>query len=206
MKIERKALNACLVVAAKKDVRYYLNGVYCDPAGQLVGTDGHRVVIVRQAAIGASRRGVILPRDFCEVLAKMPTADGWLEIDVCAEGEGGAAEVILTAPNGLRATAITAKYVDWRSVVPVATDSAERVIIQAGYMADVAKSVAIFRGNSGMDKKNANCFHGVSIQQANGRHVYTSDRLCHVVMGLRNDVLDFTPFDRAGFCETVEGV
>ena len=57
-------LRAALICASTEQVRYYLNGVYVDPKGYLVSTDGHRAFIGKIELSGAPAfDGWIIPRD-----------------------------------------------------------------------------------------------------------------------------------------------
>lgn len=57
-----KAAHACV---STEETRYYLNGVFVDPRGWLVATDGHRLFAARIHGIEGTlpAEGVIIPRD-----------------------------------------------------------------------------------------------------------------------------------------------
>lgn len=57
-----KAAHACV---STEETRYYLNGVFVDPRGWLVSTDGHRLFAARISGIEGTlpAEGVIIPRD-----------------------------------------------------------------------------------------------------------------------------------------------
>lgn len=44
LKISKIMLESSHIFRAKKDIRYYLNGVCFMPGGKLAATDGHRLV------------------------------------------------------------------------------------------------------------------------------------------------------------------
>lgn len=67
-------IKCALVTAAAKDVRYYLNGLAILPhktGAILVSADGHRLTMLHiPGPFGLPEGGAILPRDFCERIAK----------------------------------------------------------------------------------------------------------------------------------------
>jgi len=72
--IKQSTLDAILLIAAKKDIRYYLNGVYIefnDQISRAVGCDGHKLGIYQNAAPDNRGNGsIIIPRDVIENLPK----------------------------------------------------------------------------------------------------------------------------------------
>lgn len=72
--IKQSTLDAMLLIAAKKDIRYYLNGVYIefnDQISRAVGCDGHKLGIYQNAAPDNRGNGsIIIPRDVIENLPK----------------------------------------------------------------------------------------------------------------------------------------
>jgi DNA polymerase-3 subunit beta len=72
--IKQSTLDAMLLIAAKKDIRYYLNGVYIEFNNQIsraVGCDGHKLGIYQNAAPDNRGNGsIIVPREVIENLPK----------------------------------------------------------------------------------------------------------------------------------------
>ena len=72
--IKQTTLDAMLLIAAKKDIRYYLNGVYIefnDQTTRAVGCDGHKLGIFQNAAPDNRGNGfIIVPREVIENLPK----------------------------------------------------------------------------------------------------------------------------------------
>ena len=72
--IKQLTLDAMLLIAAKKDIRYYLNGVYIEFNDQItraVGCDGHKLGIFQNAAPDNRGNGsIIVPREVIENLPK----------------------------------------------------------------------------------------------------------------------------------------
>ena len=68
-------IKCALVTAAAKDVRYYLNGLAILPhktGAILASADGHRLTMLHiPGPFGLPEGGAILPRDFCERVAKV---------------------------------------------------------------------------------------------------------------------------------------
>ena len=72
--IKQNTLDAMLLIAGKKDIRYYLNGVYIEfneTTTRAVGCDGHKLGIYQSAAPDNRGAGSItIPRDIIENLPK----------------------------------------------------------------------------------------------------------------------------------------
>lgn len=63
-------LRAALLMSAKSDIRYYLNGIYVDTAaGRIVGTDGH-VMFCGTGPVKPDCAPFIIPRDTLESILK----------------------------------------------------------------------------------------------------------------------------------------
>lgn len=73
--IQQSTLDAMLLIAGKKDIRYYLNGVYIEfdaTTTRAVGCDGHKLGIF-QSSVPSSNTGagsIVIPRDVIENLPK----------------------------------------------------------------------------------------------------------------------------------------
>lgn len=116
--IPARYIKGLLRVAATDDFRTYLNGIYFDPRGFAVVTDGHHLL-----AIKLSKRfpgdGFIVPRESFEEALKNAN-----ELDVNIR----ASDLIVTRASitvihhaGKRTTVyndVEFKYPDWRRVVP----------------------------------------------------------------------------------------
>lgn len=106
-------ISAALHVAAKNDIRFYLNGVLVEPHADgaiIVATDGYRMLIVR-TALEWELGKIIIPRDACELLAKMKG-----DVEFAAVGDAGR----FKAAHGGRTiefSAIDGRYPDWRATV-----------------------------------------------------------------------------------------
>lgn len=131
---------AALHVAGKRDVRFYLNGVLIEPHADgaiLVATDGHRMLIVRTRLPWGLGK-VFVPRDACELIAKMKGDVGFSDIGDARRfkaDRGGQA---------IEFAAVGANYPDWRVAVSKPTEPApcgfDPFILEG-----VAKSAGIIR-------------------------------------------------------------
>lgn len=98
-------LRAALICASTEKVRYYLNGVYVDPEGFLVSTDGHRAFVGKID------------------LTDVPAFDGWIiPRDVIKRAITGykAHDIVIspTRTGDIACQPIDGVFPDWRRVVP----------------------------------------------------------------------------------------
>lgn len=113
--IKQSTLDAMLLIAAKKDIRYYLNGVYIEFNDQItraVGCDGHKLGIYQTAR--PDNRGfgqLVIPRDVIENLPKKCDVLRFLQNDT------GAGWTINTGLTTVSFTPYDDKYPDFRRVV-----------------------------------------------------------------------------------------
>jgi DNA polymerase-3 subunit beta len=167
MKIQLKpeTLKALLTIAAKKDIRYYLQGVLVEvnPSGQtvLVATDGHRLLALPVAAddVADPLPGeYIIPRDALESVKPVKygraTHPFELTIEQPAptpdETRPGAtithpARFTLTGATTAAGAMIDGRYPDWRRVLP-ATASNEPGHYQPDYVADFGAVASLLTG------------------------------------------------------------
>ena len=113
--VDAKLVKAALLIAAKKDIRVYLNGVYFDfPNGRLVATDGH--VLLCAAIDRVDRPAIIVDRDVLEVAVK-GKPEGNLSF-----GPDGLAS--LKTPCALAFHPVDATYPAYERVIPTALSGA----------------------------------------------------------------------------------
>lgn len=131
--ISTDVLKAALVCASTEQVRYYLNGVYVDPKGFLVATDGHRL--------------------FCAKIDLEGVApfDGWIIPAAAIKRAltGNKAPTIDLSPARLGDVAyepIDAQYPDWRRVLPDDDLSGATAQFNPSYIADFGKIGDILAG------------------------------------------------------------
>jgi len=106
--IEPGAMKALVLTAAKKDVRYYLNGVYLEPAkGHLVSTDGHRLTLLALSPT-LDVPSKIIPLDICKMAA---ASKNTVQLGI-------EENVIVIDGNTIRFTPIDGKYPDYLRAIP----------------------------------------------------------------------------------------
>lgn len=132
-------LKAALLFAANKDVRYYLNGVlFNGETGELVATDGHRIIVVKTSWRGESK--CIIPRGLIEKALKITKADEVIEL------EYDEAHKLITL-HGLFDSAIDGKYPDYSHALPDNKDLVRSpAAYNVQYLADAHKAHNILLG------------------------------------------------------------
>lgn len=145
--IEARAdmLKAALMFVSREATRPYLGGVYIDPAGLAVSTDGHRLFC-----------GALAPDD---ERAALPAFDGWTipgeALKRALQGfkppRGTVDPRITITPERVGDVAckpIDGAFPDWRRVIPdaAAMDGAAAQY-QGEYLADFDKAAALLRGD-----------------------------------------------------------
>lgn len=132
--IPTELLKAALICASTEQARYYINGVYVDPKGFLVSTNGHSL--------------------FCGKfdLTDVPAFDGWLiPRDAIKRALNGYKEyTIEIAPDrvgDISCRPIDGAFPDWRRVVPPVDGlSGETGQFNPVYVADMGKIGVALRG------------------------------------------------------------
>jgi DNA polymerase-3 subunit beta len=117
--VQQSTLDAMLQLAGKKDIRYYLNGVYIEfdaTTTRAVGCDGHKLGIYQAAAPDNRGAGsIIIPRD---VIENLPKKAGILTFSQVTETHWA----IDTGAATIKFAPCDAKYPDFRRVVqPIQT-------------------------------------------------------------------------------------
>lgn len=118
--VEADTIKALLLIAAKGDVRFYLNGIAVDSTGThpvLVATDGHRLLAVRVSDGELIQRGetVIIPRALLDGIKAPKTgsnAGRRLVFDIRG------ADITITGAVTVTGKAEDGAYPDWRRIVP----------------------------------------------------------------------------------------
>jgi DNA polymerase-3 subunit beta len=131
-------LRAALMCASAEETRYYLKGVYVDPAGKLVSTDGHRM-FVGTIDLAASEHNPA-PGSFT----------GWIICrDVLKRALAGHKLPMITiAPDRVGDIAcqpIDGTFPDWRRVVP-SEISGNVAQFNPAYVADMGKIGLLLQG------------------------------------------------------------
>lgn len=111
--IESCKVKALLRIASEEDVRYYLCGIYFDPAGYAVATDGHAMLAVRVEPFQGE--GFIVPHEALTIASR--AASGSTRISVSRT------ELFHHVKKGNQWASLPyvpteGRYPDWRIVMP----------------------------------------------------------------------------------------
>ena len=139
--IQHSTIKSLLVFAAKKDIRYYLNGICVDvraatdarPADvTLVATDGH-IMLAHPVPLSDVERPepgqYIIPRESLKAITPMKAGRTALPLRITittpaptVDAEGRTVtprpEIEITGATTLRTAPIDGRYPDWRRVIP----------------------------------------------------------------------------------------
>lgn len=137
IKVSKILLESALIFQAKKDIRYYLNGVCFKADGRVCSTDGHR------AFVGWNHEGELID-DVILSVTKAPTKSyHYVEIDtdtgIISYHDGFDVRVGV----GL-CEVIDGKFPDIDRVIPKETSPTDRIGFNASYLADVEKVAKLF--------------------------------------------------------------
>lgn len=144
--IQIKTIKALLHFAAKKDIRYYLQGVQieqCETGTFAVATNGHFLAVARidtQAQVPAS---VIVGSDHLSAAIKGNKLD-FITLDV-----DGTKVTIKTGASEVTVQAVDGRYPDWRRVIR-APQSGEQAYFDPDYSATVQKAAREYHGNKSL--------------------------------------------------------
>ena len=119
--IEKNIVKAMLLFAAKKDIRYYLNGLAIESGNRgarLMATDGHRAGMYRvDGKFEHLPQAVIIPREVLENFRYGPKDPPQLDIAI----EGTETPFKLRITDGVisqECESIDGKFPDMRRVIP----------------------------------------------------------------------------------------
>lgn len=142
LKIKSSTLAALLICAGKKDVRYYLNGVYftANKAGRpiAVATEGSVLLAVEIDAPSLPFAPRIIPREALEQAAK---AKGEVEI--------GLTEITLRSGTKIPYQPIDGRFPDYTRILPPTEREAGEPILDSQYVADFTKVAQLLTGIKG---------------------------------------------------------
>ncbi|HGZ2415800.1 TPA: hypothetical protein ACOJA7_002372 [Citrobacter freundii] len=133
--VKRAEYLSALTCAGVKDVRYYLNGIFFDAEGFIVGTDGHRLFCGKATTEGESA--------IINVKAKPPAKFDHVVVDTenrSATFIDDKAQEVLTSPIDI----IDGRYPDWRRVSHFKPGKVEAIRLHLPYLADAAKCSKYF--------------------------------------------------------------
>lgn len=141
-------LEAALICASREKTYYYLNGVYVDPAGLVVATDGHRLFAGdftpdNSRADLPAFAGWIIPRDALQRALKAAPK----------RAKNPAARVLEISPERVGDVVcrpVDGSFPDWRRVIPdEVTPDGKTAQFDGAHVADFDKIAAILTGARG---------------------------------------------------------
>ena len=142
--IEIKTIKALLHFAAKKDTRYYLQGVHIEQGATgayAVATNGHFIAIARIDTEAQTPASVIVGSGQLASAIKGAKGAAMISAD-------GARVTIKTTAGEITADAVEAQYPDWRRVIR-APQTGEQAYFNPEYLATVQKAAGEYHGNKG---------------------------------------------------------
>jgi len=142
--LSRAALKAALRIAAKQDIRYYLNGVHVEADStttRLIATDGHRMLILHRNSENGIQEPVsfTIPRAIVrQIIAGSGKGLAHAQFDIQREGPSlwSAPLVHIGASARLTFAQSDGKFPNWRTVVPT-TISGKAAQLNPAYLADM---------------------------------------------------------------------
>ena len=141
MIINVTTLKALLLFAAKKDIRYYLNGIHFEQSATgtvAVATNGHCLAVARLDRDSAEPASFTVPREHLDNVVK--GAKGGVDIV-----QVDATQCTLNSSNGrITVPLCDGKFPDWRRVV-TPQQTGERAYFHPDYAAMVDKAGQIIR-------------------------------------------------------------
>lgn len=137
IKVSKILLESALIFQAKKDIRYYLNGICFKADGRVCSTDGHR------AFIGSKHEGE-LKEDIILSITKAPVRNyEYAVIDV----DNGIIEYFNEHQSRIGvglSCLIDGRFPDIDRVIPKEFSPCDKIGFNAGYLADFEKAAKLF--------------------------------------------------------------
>ena len=145
-----KWLKAAATIAAKRDIRYYLNGVLVEvfeKEARLVATDGHRMMILRKLVEGCTPARIIIPTAIIDLL-KPSNKLGLSKVDAVLHYEPNSINARLQYFDiGIQFKAIDGKYPDYTQTMNKASMPSGAIgTFNAMYIADFHRAVKLAFG------------------------------------------------------------
>jgi DNA polymerase-3 subunit beta len=165
--IKQSTLDAMLVLAAKKDIRYYLNGLYIEYAPaftRVVGCDGHKLGVYQAAAENTGSGSIIIPRDVIENLPK-----GNKEFLLGFTKLEGSQWQIITGAASINFAPCEGTYPDFRRVAQGVKTSGEAGGFNLEYLNQFEKCGNLLAGSKSK-AGNRVCIHHNISGRSNKRH------------------------------------
>lgn len=158
-------LKAVALAMAKKDIRYYLNGLMINE-NHIVATDGHRMHIFYHGQQW-ERGEIVIPREIIDIVLKMKTVN---------------IEITDKSVNSIPFNALDGKFLDYRRVMPSTalgvTEGAIVTNINADYLEDAVSAIRLVTGK----KRGA-----FTLSLVGNSWFWSSDAFAAVVMSYKAD-------------------
>jgi DNA polymerase-3 subunit beta len=140
--IKTNELKALLICAGKKDIRYYLNGIYFEssPNGLIaVATDGHRLLAINLPNEHHDNVSAIVPRALIEIAVKtkMPEINISIENDIATLSSAG---------QSTSGSLTEGKFPDYRRVIPERASGERTADFNNEYLVDFDKIGKLLQG------------------------------------------------------------
>jgi len=183
--IKQSNLDAMLLLAGKKDIRYYLNGLYIEYAPaftRVVGCDGHKLGIYQAAAENTGHGSIIIPREVIENLPKGNKAFllGFTKL------EAGSQWQIITGAASVNFAPCEGNYPDFRRVVQGVKTSGEAGGFNVEYLSQFEKCGNLLAGSKSKAGNRARIHHNGT---SGAMIVFNGvDNFAGVIMPLRDSV------------------
>jgi DNA polymerase-3 subunit beta len=182
--ILKRDMAAMLHIAAKQDIRWYLNGVLLEigkTEGRLVATNGHIMGVLKLYGTGDIAPGqYIIPRDVIEFFK--PTRDGSNKVFLSHDGPGNLWSMFDPYTRVTKTfEMIDAKFPDYTRVM------SDKLVSGTAAQLDVTYLVAFQKANIMLTGKRQ--FNQLYIGHDKSRAVVNFDdgRFTGVIMGMRKD-------------------
>ena len=150
IQLNTNELKACLKIAAKKDVRYYLNGVLVNAVTPrkvvLVATDGNRLIAINadtNDTESSEIKQLIIPREAIDAAIK-GNKDKYIFLKSLGDNQ--------YALNNTMFTAVDAKYPDYERVIPgdpVNYVDQKLARFNPKYLLDADEAMKLIHGSNG---------------------------------------------------------
>ena len=147
--VKQSTLDAMLLIAGKKDLRYYLNGLSIEWNNELtrvIGCDGCALGVHSQVIEGNEGEGsIIIPRDVIERLPKRPKHDAIVSITCTGVGDSKK-WAIVAGGVVINFTPCDNAYPDWRRITHGLKTSGEAAGFNLDYLLAFEKAGVIMGG------------------------------------------------------------
>lgn len=137
IKVSKILLESALIFQAKKDIRYYLNGICFKADGRVCSTDGHR------AFVGGKHEGE-LKEDVILSVTKSPTKSyDYAIIDTDSGVVTYHNKHTIQVGVGM-VSVVDGRFPDIDRIIPEETSATEKIWFNSSYLSDVEKAAKLF--------------------------------------------------------------